>query len=297
MAERKIIVPAGELLKYALGGFQGPDGSDLDAYFDLASKTLLSDEHFTNPIFEEWRRKGANYAVEQLSMRICMLLAGFYRKHLCDSAMFNYEHPEQPEDEVSLIKAFGFFNPYHTYAERPSFTFRVPSFEEMENELENQEEYYDYCNALLVAYLLAFKRYYQLLTDKVYKHGGVDFKSRYVNLWESFIDFPQTISLGDWGDWETNYWHGKLSAFMDEEGFIEAYGKERDAASRALEETTQLEDRQDGNTPAKMRELLWLQKDGIIDPENRIAETEQLQLNSETQPAKQKGLLDLLLGR
>ncbi|MCL2529841.1 MAG: hypothetical protein FWE41_05865 [Coriobacteriia bacterium] len=297
MAERKIIVPADELLEYALGGFQGPNGSELDAHFDVASEVLLSDEQFTNPIFEGWRKKGANVAVEELSMRICMLLSGFYRKHLCDSAMFDFEYPEQAEGEVSLIKAFGFFNPYRSYAERPSFTFRVPSFKEMENELANQEEYYDYCNTLLLAFLLAYKRYYHLLTAKVYKHRDVNFKSRYVDLWKSFIDFPQTIALGDWGDWETNYWGGQLSVFMDEEKFVENYGKERSSMSRALEQTNQLEDRQRRDTPAKMRELLWIQKDGIINPEDRIAEMELVRFDPELQPAQRKGLLDLLLGR
>ena len=297
MAERKIIVPASELLEFALGGFQGPDGSKLDAYFDIASASLLSDDQFTEPIFEEWRKKGANAAVEQLSIRICMLLSGFCREHLCDSAMFDFEYPEQPEGEVSLIQAFGFFNPYHNYAERPSFTFRTPSFKEMENELADQKEYYDYCNTLLVAILLAFKRYYQLLTAKVNKHKGVNFKSRYVELWESFVDFPQTIALGDWGDWETNYWGGQLSVFMDEEKFVLNFGKERDSASKALEQTNKLEDRQRRDTPTKMRELLWIQRDGVINPEDRIAEMELVRFDSELQTTKRKGLLDLLLGR
>jgi len=226
-----------------------------------------------------------------------MLLSGFYRKHLCDSAMFDYEYPELGECEVSLIKAFGYFNPYHSYAERPSFTFRTPSFKEMENELADQEEYYDFCNTLIMACLLAYKRYYQLLTAKVYKHGKIDFRPRYVELWKSFTDFPQYIALGDWGDWETNYWGGSLSVFLDEERFVQTYGKERDSATRAFEETNQLKDRVGRQTPAKMRELLWLQKDGIIDPADRTAEMELVAYTPELKGPKRKGFLDLLLGR
>jgi len=296
MGDRLLAVPASELLEYALGGFQGPDGSLLDAAFERSFEALFKDEETTNAIFVQWRNSGPNAAVEQLSIRICMLLNLFYRENLCDSAMFDFIDPNMPEDGVSVIKAYGFFNPCDAYAEHPGFVFRMPTYSELADEVEDLDEYYHVCNTLLLACLLAHKRYYHLLTEKIHKYKKQDFGWRFVELYESFESFPQTVALGDWGDSITRYWAGQFSTLVNEKRFVEEYGTEKDSASKAFEATNLYEDKQGRHISDVMRENLWLQMDGLVNMELRDSTWEDELVLKSLPPQPRRGLIKTLFG-